>query len=372
MNTVILAACSPGERRVALVEDGALVEYWVCRPGAPDGVGDLLVGRVTEVVAPMAGRFVLTSGATGGADGFLPDSDCPAAAPSGTLLGVRITRAAQGGKGPRLTARLSEAEQILAHGRAVGLVRRGADALTRLAARFPDAVVRVDDFSVVAALRPALGERVSHVAEAFADALADEVAGLAADEIGLFEGGRLQITPTPALTAIDVDTGAAASGGGSKTASLEKFNRHVLPAIARQIRLRNLSGAILVDLAGLSTKRRRALAPALAACLAADPLQPRLLGFTALGLAEIVRARVHPPLHEMLGGAHAAGLSALRQVTAENMVGQALALRAAPAIVDSLRADSTATAEIAQRIGRTLIMRADPALAPDKWLLEAA
>jgi hypothetical protein len=353
---------------VALVQEGALVEFWVCRPGAPDGVGDLLVGRVSEVVAPMAGRFV----ATGGADGFLPDSDCPVAAPSGTLLGVRITRAAQGGKGPRLTARLSEAEQIFARGRPVGLVRRGADALTRLAARFPDAVVRVDDLSVAAALHPTLGERVRRVAQAFGDALADEVAGLAADEVGLEEGGRLQITPTPALTAIDVDAGGAASGGGSKTASLERFNRHVLPAIARQIRLRNLSGAILVDLAGLSAKRRRALAPAFSAALAADPLQPKLLGFTALGLAEIVRPRIHPPLHEVLAGAHAAGLAALRRVVAESMAGQALTLRAAPAIVDCLRADGAALADLAQHIGRALIMRADPALAPDQWIVEAA
>ena len=93
-------------------------------------------------------------------------------------------------------------------------------------------------------------------------------------------------------------------------------NRALLPALARQIRLRNLSGAILVDLAGLPARRRAALGPALAEALAEDPLRPRLLGFTALGLAEIVRPRVHPPLHELLAGPHAAGLAALRAVAA--------------------------------------------------------
>ena len=78
------------------------------------------------------------------------------------------------------------------------------------------------------------------------------------------------------------------------------MNRALLPALARQIRLRNLSGAILVDLAGLPARRRAALGPALAEALADDPARPRLLGFTALGLAEIVRPRVHPPLHELL------------------------------------------------------------------------
>ena len=107
-----------------------------------------------------------------------------------------------------------------------------------------------------------------------------------------------------------------ASGGGKMAAHLA-VNRAVLPALARQIRLRNLSGAILVDFAGLPARRRAALAPALHAALAEDPLRPRLLGFTALGLAEIVRPRVHPPLHELLAGPHAAGLAALRRIATE-------------------------------------------------------
>ena len=49
--------------------------------------------------------------------------------------------------------------------------------------------------------------------------------------------------------------------------------------------------------------------PALTAALAGDPLRPRFLGFTALGLAEIARPRVRAPLHEMLSGPLAAGLS---------------------------------------------------------------
>ncbi len=52
----------------------------------------------------LAGAFV----ALAGAEGFLPDSAGAAGLSAGTLLGVRVTRAAQGGKGPRLTARLDD------------------------------------------------------------------------------------------------------------------------------------------------------------------------------------------------------------------------------------------------------------------------
>ncbi len=77
-----------------------------------------------------------------------------------------------------------------------------------------------------------------------------------------------------------------------------------------------------------------------------DPLRPRFLGFTALGLAEIVRPRVHPPLHELLAGPHAAGLSALRHAMREDASrpDRAPALRAAPAVVAALQADPVGAA----------------------------
>jgi hypothetical protein len=145
-----------------------------------------------------------------------------------------------------------------------------------------------------------------------------------------------------------------------------------MPELARQIRLRNLSGAILVDLAGLSPKRRAALGPALAGALADDPLRPRLLGFTALGLAEIVRPRVHPPLHELLAGPHAAGLDALRHVAAEIAVcpHRAPVLEAAPQVVAALHADPLALADLARRAGRPLILRTEPDLSPSGWRME--
>src|SRR6185312_11260967 len=199
----------------------------------------------------------------------------------------------------------------------VSLLRRGPGAIERLAALHAGAPVLLDDPAYVVPLRAVLGERLALVAQAFDDVIETQIETLAEPEVELPGGARMSIHPTPALVAIDLDLGGAVAAGRGKTEHHAMVNRALLPLLARQIRLRNLSGAILVDLAGLAARRRIALGPALATALADDPLQPRFLGFTALGLAEIVRTRVHPALQECLAGPHAAGLAAVRRIIAD-------------------------------------------------------
>jgi Ribonuclease G/E len=327
----IHVSSSPGERRIAASRDGLLVDYAIWRPGAPDGVGDLHVGRVIARVPAMAGSFVTLQDATG----FLPDSESLPSLIEGQLLPVRITRATQSGKGPRLTAEAAPADAP------VRLVRRGPTPLDDLLARYPGATV------INAPFPPELEDRVDI---------------LTAPEAPLPHGGRLHIHPTPALTAIDVDAASATTDRQAKPASQTAFNRAILPELARQIRLRNLSGAILVDFAGLSPRRRAALEPDLRAALAADPLHPRLLGFTHLGLAEIIRSRIRPPLHELLSGPLAAGLAALRQIIKEATPARRPVLAAASTIISALQADPAALPELAQQTVHPIILQSDPSL----------
>ena len=88
MTLRVLAAASPGEVRVAVLHDDALLDYAIWRPGAPDGVGDLFRGRVIARVAAMAGSFL----ALDGTEGFLPDSQGGAGLHDGDLVSVRVTR----------------------------------------------------------------------------------------------------------------------------------------------------------------------------------------------------------------------------------------------------------------------------------------
>jgi Rne/Rng family ribonuclease len=204
----------------------------------------------------------------------------------------------------------------------------------------------------------------------FAEPLEAALAALEQPVVDAPNGARLSFHPTPALVAIDVDAASATAAKTSKAAAQLALNRTVIPALAQQIRLRNLSGAILVDFAGLSPRRRATLAPTLATALAADPVQPRLLGFTALGFAEIVRPCIHPPLHELLAGPHAAGLAGLRAAARLPAAAHMLTLRATPTVIRALEADPVALPDLAYHTGRTLILRSDPSLTTQQWSLE--
>jgi Ribonuclease G/E len=232
----------------------------------------------------------------------------------------------------------------------------------------------VDSAALAAAWRGALGPRLRVVpAPAFDDALESDFDTLAGPEVPLPGGGRLLVHPTPALTAIDMDAGSAAGARGA--GAVAAMNTAALPELARQIRLRNLGGAILVDFAGLSPKRRAALDAPLRAALAPDRLA-RLVGFTGLGMAEIVRDRVHAPLHEVLGWPPSPltrGLAALRQAGREAAArpGARFALRATPAVIGALEGLPGALDEAAAAIGLPLLLRPDP-LAGEATIEEVA
>lgn len=362
MKVTVRVATSPGEARIAVVDDNRLLDFELWRPGAPDGVGDVHRGRVIALVPAMAGAFI----ALANAEGFLPDSEGARGLTAGTILTVRITRAAQGNKGPRLTARVDAP----AGAGPVGLVRRGPDPIARLAARYKQAPILVDDAGVAAGL--GLGARVSVSQSVFNEDVAEAIDALSRPTVELPGGASLSIWPTPALITIDVDAGGALAGTGGARSRHEALNRALLPALAEQIRLRNLGGGIVVDLAGLSPRKRAALAPDFVTALANDPLHPKFLGFTALGLAEIIRSRVHPPLHELLAGPLAAGLAALRAVMAAvSLDPRGLpVIRAHPAVVAALQADLVALSDLARRTGRDVRLRSDPSLRATAWLLE--
>ena len=372
---LIRVSVSPGERRVALLRDDRLQQVAIERPARPDGIGDLHRARVSAISKPMSGAFLLLAD---GQTAFLPDSEAPdrKAVQEGAILPIRITRAGQGGKGPRATARVTEPERAAAAGPGVALIRRGPDAALRLALREPAAEVATDNPAEAARLKRAIGGRVRLLREpAFDDDLEAEFDLLAGQEVPLPGGGRLTIHPTPALTAIDVDAGAHAGGGDA--ASQLRLNQAAVEEAARQIRLRELAGAILLDVAGMQAKRREALSAPLAAALEADLLKPRLLGLTRLGLFEIQRPRIQPPLHEVLGAPPSAlthGLIALRRAAHEaaSAPGRALALRANPSVLAALEALPGALAEMTAAAGRVLRLVPDAALSPGREQVEEA
>ena len=370
----IRLSVSPGEHRTALLRDGRLELAAVERPDRPDGVGDIHRARVVAIAEAMSGAFLQLGG---GETAFLPESEGPLpkrpiakSVSEGDSLVVKISRAAQGGKGPRVTARLAPAELAGLTGIAgngAALLRRGAAAPFRFSEKWPTARILTDAAMMAAALRTRLGhDRVALThGYAFDDELEADFAQLAESVVALHDGGRLHIHPTPALTAIDVDAGTVA-GTRDPLAQL-RMNKVAAGEVARQIRLRNLGGAILVDFAGLSPSRREALLPPLTDALRLDPLAPQLLGLTRLGLVEIVRRRVHPPLHEILGlptSTLSHLLAALRRAAREAAAvpGRRLRLRAAAETLKALDLVPGAFHEYRSLAGRDLVLRVDERL----------
>jgi hypothetical protein len=344
---------------VAFAErSGRALDCAVERPGGGPAVGDVFVGRLATRLPAMAGAFVALP--EGAADGFLPDSAGGRDAREGDWLTVWVTRAPQGGKGARLARTEVPSDGPLRR------LARGPGAVERLAALHPEATILVDRPGLAATLPFALRERLRRD-DVPDDTVQEVFEALESPKVALPSGARLTVTPTPALTAIDVDAGGASGERLPKGQAQRALNRRLLPEIARQIRLRNLGGAILVDPAGLSVKDRAALAAALTEALADDPLKPRLLGFSALGLAEILRPRLHPPMHEVLTGGHAESLTALAALcraweTAP--AGSRHAIIASPAIAARIEADRAAVTEFRERVGQLPRVIADPALRP--------
>jgi ribonuclease G len=337
---------TPGEIRALAIDDQGAVDSAIERPGGPLGVEDKVVGRITSRVPAMAGAFVALPGAS--ADGFLPDSAGAGTLAEGSLLALRVTRGSQGGKGPRLAA-LPDAAQG-----PVRLLARGPGAVERLAVLHPEATIFVDRPAVSADLPAALRGRVRVGLGDRAPDVAARWSELADRHVALPGGARMTITPTPALVAIDIDAGSATADRRGKKAAQLMLNRALAPAIARQIRLRHLAGAILIDPAGVAQHSRQQLAAAFAAALTDDPWHPRFLGFTALGLAEILRPRLHPPVHELLVGTHAEALSALAALCSawEARPGSAGSILATAEVIGALEADAVAREQFRYRTGR--------------------
>lgn len=126
--------------------------------------------------------------------------------------------------------------------------------------------------------------------------LDETIADALEKEVRLKSGGRIFIEETKALTAIDVDTGDDRGGG-----SISRLNEEAAEEIARQLRLRNISGKIVVDFAGSSEYRyMKPVIEVLERKLAEDSVRAYVAGLTRAGNIEIVRIRRRPPLSDIM------------------------------------------------------------------------
>jgi ribonuclease G len=125
-------------------------------------------------------------------------------------------------------------------------------------------------------------------------------------KVWLKNGAYLVIQPTEALVSIDVNTGKAISKKKDVQKNFFKVNQEAAKEIAYQLRLRNLSGIILVDFIDMaSSEDNAALLELLRREVKKDSVQTTVVDMTKLGLVEITRKKIKKSLFEMMRDASA-------------------------------------------------------------------
>jgi ribonuclease G len=118
--------------------------------------------------------------------------------------------------------------------------------------------------------------------------------------VNLKSGGYLIVEQTEAMTTIDVNTGSFVAGRNFDD-TIFKTNLEAALAIARQLRLRNLGGIIILDLIDMENEEHKtAVLAELNKALSRDRTKLSVSGFSALGLVEVTRKRTRESLAHIL------------------------------------------------------------------------
>lgn len=266
----ILVARGPGETRAALLAGETLVEVVHIRD-AETQAGAVYTGRVDDRVPGSTDVFVDIGVAP---HGLLETKG--RALKQGQWVAVEVLTPARADKGHKLA--LADVP-LPADVKAPALLKAAPDPVEAWRALYKVNATR--------------GEAFDEIEEQIDEALEQTMT--------LPGGGRVTFEQTAALVAVDIDAGAS---------SIEAANAEAMSLIARQIRLRNLSGRIVVDLIHQKGKQRHV--DALKALCADDPVETRVMGLTPSGLIDIVRRRTRPSLPESLFNADTTAYRALR------------------------------------------------------------
>jgi ribonuclease G len=361
---------------MAAILRGRLVELIVGRPGSADGAALLTQLAPTQTLPRSRGRELdsLPRGNGGGLGWGLRFLE---SAP------VDVLAAEAAALAQCWCDILDRASQLNPPAR-LDLTASFAAMLARSLPGTPDEIL-ADDPAAIPELRAAFPDSVPiHLPEAEwpidLDAVLDEALSTT---LALPGGGSVHFDATRAGMLIDVDTGTPETGSPERSGLAA--NLAAAGTIARQIRLRNLGGGIVIDFVGLDSRSaREKLRAALAEALAPDPAAPQLLGWTRLGHFELVRPRRGRPLAEALleprsGGAlvktavtvsHEA-LRALRRA-ARAQPGRRWRVIVAPDIAAALAgavADAVRQAE--QRFARSIAIEADPGYDRERFQISA-
>lgn len=210
-----------------------------------------------------------------------------------------------------------------------------------------------------------------------------EVERALARRVDLKSGGYLIIDQTEALTTVDVNTGGFV-GARNFDETIFKTNLEAAGAIARQLRLRNLGGIIIVDFIDMTREDHQAgVLAEFRKQLARDRTKITVSGFTQLGLVEMTRKRTRESLAHMLcepcptcqgrgqvKTPRSVCYDILREILREARQFDPKEFRviAAPAVIEMLLdEESTHLAGLSDFIGKPVSLSADSQMTPEQY-----
>ena len=143
-------------------------------------------------------------------------------------------------------------------------------------------------------------EKYTGTGDLFADFRVEEQLAKAFDrKVFLPSGGSLVIDRTEAMVVIDVNTGKFIGKGGNLEETVTKNNLEAAEEIARQLRLRDLGGIVVIDFIDMILEsNREAVLRRLVECLGRDRTKHQVAEVTSLGLVQMTRKRVGQGLIE--------------------------------------------------------------------------
>ncbi|MGE8496250.1 MAG: ribonuclease G [Pseudomonas sp.] len=156
----------------------------------------------------------------------------------------------------------------------------------------------------VAELMPEIADRLEHypgerpIFDLYG--VEDEIQKALERKVPLKSGGYLVVDPAEAMTTIDVNTGAFV-GHRTLEETIFKTNLEAATAIARQLRLRNIGGIIIIDFIDMEDEEhQRQVLRTLEKQLERDHAKTNIIGITELGLVQMTRKRTRESLEQVL------------------------------------------------------------------------
>ena len=226
---------------------------------------------------------------------------------------------------------------------------------------------------------PGLAEKIEHYSgsRAIFDlyGVEDEIQRALEKEVPLKSGGYLVIDQTEAMTTVDVNTGSFV-GQRNLEETVYRTNLEAAQSVARQLRLRNLGGIIIIDFIDMvDPEHRRQVLRTLEKSLARDHAKTTVYDFSPLGLVEMTRKRtvdslqrqLSEPCHEcggrgMLKTAETVTYEIFREVVraVRQFEAARLLVIASPKVVARITdEESAAVAELEEFLGKSIRFQAD-------------